>query len=95
MKKTILFLLTIIINIILINAQETVPLASINDVSEGTLLFRNDESSRYEIIPNLHTAVDINIKGMVSHTSVDQMFVNDSTEPVEAIYVFPFGKYSS
>ena len=53
MKKTILFLIIIITNIILINAQETVPISSINDVSEGTLLFRNDESSRYEIIPNL------------------------------------------
>ena len=89
MKKNILFLLTVISNIILINAQETVPISSINDVSEGTLLFRNDETSRYEIIPNLHTDVNINIKGMVSHTSVDQMFVNDSTEPIEAIYVFP------
>ena len=65
MKKNILFLIIIITNIILINAQETVPISSINDVSEGTLLFRNDESSRYEIIPNLHTDVNINIKGMV------------------------------
>ena len=89
MKKNILFLLTVISNIILINAQEAVPISSINDVSEGTLLFRNDETSSYEIIPNLHTDVNINIKGMVSHTSVDQMFVNDSTEPIEAIYVFP------
>ena len=89
MKKTILFLLTIITNLILLNAQETVPISSINDVSEGTLLFRNDETSRYEIIPNLHTDVNINIKGMVSHATVDQMFVNDSTEPIEAIYVFP------
>jgi len=53
------------------------------------MLFRNDETSQYEIIPNLHTDVKINIDGIVSHTSVDQMFVNDSTEPIEAVYVFP------
>ena len=60
-----------------------------NDIKEGTLLERSDTEGYYNIIPNLHTNVHIDVKGMVSNTTVDQVFTNDSNEPIEAIYVFP------
>ena len=48
-----------------------------------------DDTGSYEILPNLNTLVNINIDGMVSTTTVDQVFTNTSADPIEAIYVFP------
>ena len=61
----------------------------INDIKEGSLLRKSEPEGYYNIIPNLHTNVHIDVKGMVSSTTVDQVFTNDSSEPIEAIYVFP------
>ena len=69
--------------------QHAFPKIKINDIKEGTLLSEADENGYRNIIPNLHTKVHIDIKGMVSSTTVDQVFTNDSSEPIEAIYVFP------
>ena len=66
-----------------------VPINSLNDVSEGSLLIKNEENNQYQLVPNLNTDVHINIKGMVAHSRVDQMFVNSTSDPIEAVYVFP------
>ena len=87
MKK--IFLVIIITQIKLVFSMNAIPLNSINEVNEGTLLYKNEEKNQYEIIPNLNTNVKINIDGMVTHVTVDQMFTNKSSEPIEAIYVFP------
>ena len=70
-------------------ASKSVEIKSINDVKEGSFLVRNENGDRYKIIPTVNTSVSIDIKGMVSSTTVDQTFTNDSSEPIEAIYVFP------
>ena len=70
-------------------AEITYQEIKLNDVKEGTLLEKSDTEGYYNIIPNLHTNVHIDVKGMVSNTTVDQMFTNNSSEPIEAIYVFP------
>ena len=65
------------------------PKIKINDIKEGSLLKKSESEGYYNLIPNLHTNVHIDVKGMVSNTTVDQVFTNDSEEPIEAIYVFP------
>jgi len=65
------------------------PKIKMNDIKEGSLLKKSESAGYYNIIPNLHTNVHIDVKGMVSNTTVDQVFTNDSSEPIEAIYVFP------
>ena len=69
--------------------QHSFPKIKINDVKEGTLLGQADENGYRDIMPNLHTNVHVDVKGMISSTTVDQVFTNDSEEPIEAIYVFP------
>ena len=69
------------VNLIIIISQifflfSAVPINSPNDVSEGSLLIKNEENNQYQLVPNLNTDVHINIKGMVAHSRVDQMFVN-------------------
>ncbi|MDP6425844.1 MAG: VIT domain-containing protein, partial [Dehalococcoidia bacterium] len=61
----------------------------LGDVREGMLLQRTEEPNFYNILPKLKTNVTIDVEGMVSSTTVGQLFTNDSDEPIEAIYVFP------
>ena len=82
------YFIILIINCSMLFA-DIVGVKSINDVTEGSFLFKREDGHRYEMIPTVNTDVDIQIKGMVASTTVDQMFTNESTEPIEAVYVFP------
>lgn len=81
----------LIINMILmISVVLSNSVSSINEVGEGSFLFKNEDTEgNYQFLPQLDTKVTINIKGMVSNTIVDQMFTNNTDKPIEAIYVFP------
>lgn len=65
------------------------PLVALSDIKEGSLVMKVSDSDRYELLPQLQTNVAINIEGMVSSTTIDQVFTNSSEQPVEALYVFP------
>ena len=65
------------------------PEVTLDDIKEGMLLIESETGGYYNIIPNLHTNVHIDVSGMVLSATVDQVFTNDSTEPIEAVYVFP------
>src|SRR5882762_8299232 len=58
-------------------------------VSEGALLYRSPGSGRYESVPLVHTDVALDVRGLVAAATVTQQYVNSSTEPIEAVYVFP------
>ena len=62
---------------------------SLNDIQTGTLVQKGEEPGQYYELPRLDTKVDLAIDGLVVSATVDQMFVNNSSEPIEAIYVFP------
>jgi Ca-activated chloride channel family protein len=70
-------------------SQMKAPPVTLNDIKEGSLVKKIKGSEFYELLPQLETKVGINIEGMVSSTSIDQIFTNSSDEPIEAIYVFP------
>ena len=74
------------VGIPLVHKKQTI---KFSDINQGTLVRNIDETDQYEILPNLKTNVNIQIDGMVTTTTVDQVFTNDSDEPMEAIYVFP------
>ena len=57
--------------------------------SEGALLYRSASSGRYESVPLVHTDVALDVRGLVATATVTQQYVNSSTEPIEAVYVFP------
>ena len=59
----------IIINVILTNGlilfgNNIMPIRSVNDVTEGAFLVRNEEENSYKLIPTINTDVKIDIKGI-------------------------------
>jgi Ca-activated chloride channel family protein len=58
-------------------------------VGEGALLYRSPISGNYEQIPLVHTDVVLDVRGLVASATVTQQYVNSSSEPIEAVYVFP------
>src|SRR4029078_5357307 len=69
-----------------------VPTMSINEVTEGTLLFRTNQPDRFTPAPILKTDVQIAITGIIARTTVRQEFTNPSEKKgdwLEGIYVFP------
>jgi len=65
---------------------------SINEVTEGTLLFRTNQPGRFTPAPILKTDVQIAITGIIARTTVRQEFTNPSEKKgdwLEGIYVFP------
>ncbi|MCC6965641.1 MAG: marine proteobacterial sortase target protein [Nitrospira sp.] len=69
-----------------------VPTMGMNEVTEGTLLFRTNQASRFTPAPVLKTEVQIAVTGMIARATVRQEFTNPSTikgDWLEGIYVFP------
>jgi Ca-activated chloride channel homolog len=58
-------------------------------VGEGSLLYRSPVSARYELVPVLHTDVALDVRGPVAAATVTQQYANSSSQPIEAVYVFP------
>lgn len=56
---------------------------------EGSLLFRSPISGRYESVPLVHTDATFDVRGLVASATVTQQYVNSSTAPIEAVYIFP------
>ncbi|WP_051279142.1 marine proteobacterial sortase target protein [Hellea balneolensis] len=61
----------------------------INEVSNGSLLFKTDRLNRYLKAPMVSTDVKMKIAGPVIRTTLSQTFQNTSDEWVEGVYVFP------
>jgi Ca-activated chloride channel family protein len=58
-------------------------------VGEGSLLYRSPIAGRYESVPLIHTDAVVDVRGLVAAATVTQQYANSSTEPIEAVYVFP------
>jgi len=58
-------------------------------MGEGCLLYRAPLSGQYESIPLVHTDVVLDVRGLVAAATVTQQYANSTSQPVEAIYVFP------
>lgn len=69
-----------------------IPTMGINDVTEGTLLFKTNQLGRYIPAPILKTDVQIAVTGIIARATVRQEFTNPSQKKgdwLEGIYVFP------
>src|SRR5436190_1092302 len=60
-----------------------------SQVGEGCLLYRSPISGHYDPVPLIHTDVALDVRGLVASATVTQQYANSSTEPIEAIYIFP------
>jgi len=68
------------------------PTMGINDVTEGTLLFKTNRPGRYTPAPILKTDVQIAVTGIIARATVRQEFTNPSEKKgdwLEGVYVFP------
>lgn len=70
-------------------AQEPEP-----DISSGSLTLRDDDG-RYIDAPRMHTAVRMEVSGIVARVEVAQSFHNDSDAWVEGVYAFPLPENSA
>ena len=69
-----------------------IPTMGINDVTEGTLLFKTNQPGRYTPAPILKTDVQITVTGIIARATVRQEFTNPSEKKgdwLEGLYVFP------
>ena len=69
-----------------------IPTMGLNDVTEGTLLFKTNQQGRYTPAPLLSTDVQIAVTGIIARATVRQEFTNPSHKKgdwLEGVYVFP------
>jgi len=69
-----------------------VPTMGLNEVTEGTFMFRTDQAGRYTPAPILKTDVHIAVTGTIARATVRQEFTNPSRKKgnwLEGVYVFP------
>ncbi|MCI5223817.1 MAG: marine proteobacterial sortase target protein, partial [Candidatus Electrothrix sp. AR4] len=64
-------------------------LVALDEVQQGELLVPYKNSGKYRVAPILSMDVAIKVSGIVARTTVKQHFKNDSSEWIEALYVFP------
>ncbi|MDP7475374.1 MAG: marine proteobacterial sortase target protein, partial [Candidatus Marinimicrobia bacterium] len=87
-NRPIYFIILLFMGIALANPNDKKSI-SLKDIQTGTLVQKGEKPGQYYELPRLDTKVDLAIDGLVVSATVDQMFVNNSSEPIEAIYVFP------
>jgi Ca-activated chloride channel homolog len=56
---------------------------------EGCLQYKSAITGRFETIPLVHTDIALDVRGLVSSATVTQQYVNSSSAPIEAVYIFP------
>ena len=69
-----------------------IPTMGINDVTEGTLLFKTNQLGRYTAAPILKTDIQIAMTGIIARASVRQEYTNPGLRKgdwLEGLYVFP------
>src|SRR5262245_6615271 len=68
------------------------PLMTLKDVTQGSLLFKTNEAGRYIPAPTLKTDVRISVTATIARTTLKQEFMNPSRRQedwAEGVYVFP------
>jgi len=66
-----------------------------SQVKEGCLLYRSPISGHFDPVPLIHTDVVLDVRGLVASATVTQQYANSSTEPIEAVYIFPLPHYAA
>src|SRR5262249_34114236 len=62
--------------------------------TEGVLCYRSPLTGGYEYVPLLHTDVVLDVRGLVASGIVTQQYVNNTSTPIEAVYVFSLPHYA-
>lgn len=57
-------------------------------VGQGSLLYHS-AAGQDETVPLVHTDVALDVRGLVAAATVTQQYINSSSDPIEAVYVFP------
>lgn len=58
-------------------------------VTEGVLCYKSPVTNGYGFVPLIRTDVTLDVRGLIASGTVTQQYVNDTSAPIEAIYVFP------
>ncbi len=68
----------------LISQNKTTP-----DKTESPYFFVQSDGPEIEALPLKSTSAEVNIAGVIADVKVMQVYKNEGTQPIEAIYVFP------
>lgn len=60
-----------------------------DDKTLSPYFYVNSDIPGEDQLPLKHTEADVNIAGVIADVVVTQVYVNEGTKPIEAIYVFP------
>lgn len=60
-----------------------------DDKTLSPYFFVKSDDKSVEQMPLLHTSADVNIAGVIANVKVTQLYKNEGTKPLEAIYIFP------
>jgi Ca-activated chloride channel family protein len=60
-----------------------------NDKTLSPYFFVKSDDKSVDQLPLLHTDAEVNIAGVISNVKVTQLYKNNGTKPLEAIYMFP------
>ena len=60
-----------------------------NDKTLSPYLWVKSDSSHAEQLPLKHTEADVNIAGIIADVQIRQVYQNEGSIPLEAVYVFP------
>ena len=58
-------------------------------VSQGTLFYTSAHDHQSRTAPMQNTAIDMHVTGIINRVHLIQTFINDSSDWVEGVYVFP------
>ncbi|MFB0505303.1 MAG: VIT domain-containing protein [Thermodesulfobacteriota bacterium] len=89
--KKLLFILSLLISIL-------PPISSHGEEREKTLspyFFVQSEDASLDPFPLLETKAEVNIAGVIAEVELTQVYKNEGTRTIEAIYVFPLGTKSA
>ena len=64
-------------------------LLTLQEVKQGSLLFKTDQPNQFLPAPTLRTAVEISVTGLIARAKVKQQFNNPGADWAEGVYVFP------
>ena len=62
---------------------------TLQEVKQGSLLFKSDQPNQFLPAPTLRTDVEVSVTGLIARARVKQQFTNPGSEWAEGVYVFP------
>ena len=89
MKKTARFIAQLILFLTFCFSGHLIAQGNDDDKTSAPYFFVKTEDPNFDQLPLKSTKADVNIAGVIADVAISQVYKNEGTKPLEAIYVFP------